>query len=341
MNMRLQIKNNGAIKKKIIKRKRNILAVILLVLILGFVYEQVGEHLDSNRFQPPGKIINVDGHNMHIFAEGKGNATVVFAAGWKIPCPYVDFYPLYNELSKHTRIAVYDRPGYGWSEKANTPRDIDVIAKEMHELLKKSGEKAPYILVGHSIGSLEVIRFAQLYKDEVKGVVLIDGSNPDMYKNAVKPSAFVSLRTLIFNNSVYLFNKSGIARLLVNVIPSFYSSTVLVTSRNNFESAPVNFKELDAAMFLKNFNNGNQVDEGRNKEINANKVASKGYINDIPLRIITSEEINSYKEARANQLNLKQWSTDSKQIIVKDSGHAIHWVDPEVINKEILELLDD
>ena len=99
--------------------------------------------------------------------------------------------------------------------------------------------------------------------------------------------------------------------------------------------------EINAAMFLKNFNNGNQVDEGRNKEINANKVASKGFLNDIPLRIITSEEINSYKEARANQLNLKQWSTDSKQIIVKESGHAIHWVHPEVINKEILELLGD
>ncbi|MDF2674057.1 MAG: putative hydrolase or acyltransferase of alpha/beta superfamily [Clostridiales bacterium] len=339
--MKSQIKDNGAVKRKILKRKSKILIGILVILILGIVYEQIGEHLDNNRFQPPGKIINVDGHNMHIFAEGKGNATVVFAAGWKTPSPYVDFYPLYSEISKHTRIAVYDRPGYGWSEEANTPRDIDVIAKEMHELLKESGEKSPYILVGHSIGSLEMIRFAQLYKDEVKGVVLIDGSNPDMYSNVEKASVLVKLRTSVFNNLIYLFNKSGIARLLINVIPSFYSSTVLVTARNNFQFAPENFKKLDAAMFLKTFNNKNQVDEGKNKEINANKVASNGHIEDIPLRIITSEEINSYKEARTNQLNLKQWAADSKQIIVKGAGHAIHWAHPEMINKEILDLLSN
>ncbi|MDA7025112.1 alpha/beta hydrolase [Bacillus sp. CLL-7-23] len=335
--MKLKVKDNGVSKKK--KRKRNILIGILLVLFTGIVYEQIGQFLDSIRFQPPGKIISVNGHNMHIFAEGKGNTTVVFASGWKVPSPYVDFYPLYSEISKHTRTAVYDRPGYGWSETAHTPRDIDVIAKELHELLKKSGEKAPYILVGHSIGSLEVIRFAQLYKDEVKGVVLIDGSNPDMYSSAKKPSLFVNLRTSIINHSINLSNKCGLTRLLLNVIPDSYSSTVLVTARNNFKFAPENLKKLDAALLLKTLNNRNQVDEGKNKEENANKVASKGYIKDIPLRIITSEEINSYKEARKNQLNLKRWSTDSKQIIVKGSGHAIHWVHPEVINKEILDLL--
>lgn len=339
--MKSQIKDNGVVKRKTLKRKIKILICILLVLILGIVYEQIGELLDSSRFPPPGKIVNVNGHNMHIFAEGKGNTTVVFASGWKIPCPYVDFYPLYSEISKYTRIAVYDRPGYGWSEEANTPRDIDVIAKEMHELLKKSGERAPYILVGHSIGSLEVIRFAQLYKNEVKGVVLIDGSNPDMYSNAEKPSVLVTLRTSIFNNSIYLFDKSGIARLLLNLIPNFYSSTVLVTARNNFQFAPENFKKLDAAMFLKTFNNRNQVDEAKNKEVNASKVALNGYIKNIPLRIITSEETNSYKEAGKNQRNLKKWSADSKQIIVKGAGHAVHWGHSEVINKEILDLLSN
>lgn len=325
---------------KTISMKKKIILGILTILIMGIAYEQIGEYCDKIKYKPIGQLINVNGHNMHIFREGNGNATVVFASGWKIPSPYVDFYPLYSEMSKHTRIAVYDRPGYGWSDIANDSRDIDTITKETHELLEKSGEHPPYILIGHSIGSLEVLRFAQLYKNEVKGVILIDGSNPDMYSSMVKPSVFASMRASLFNSSIYLLNKIGISRLLFNIVPNFYSSTVLSTARNNLSLTPDNFKKLDEAMFLRTFNNKNQIDEGKNKEMNALIVVSEGYINDIPLRIITSEEINSYKEAGENQLNLKKWSTDSKQTIVKGSGHAIHWYHPEVINNEILDILN-
>jgi len=329
------------INKKTLNRKKKILLGLLIILLAGIVYEQAGLHFDDTKYKPVGQLITVNGHKMHIFGEGNGNTTVVFASGWKTPSPYVDFYPLYSELSKHTRIAVYDRPGYGWSDVANTPRDIDTITEEIHELLEKSGEKPPYILIGHSIGSLEVIRFAQIYKNEVKGVVLIDGSNPDMYSTMVKASKFAYMRASINNNLIYLLNKLGIPRLLCNIFPDFYSSTVLATARNNLALAPDNFKEIDLAMFLKTFNNRNQVDEGDNKEMNAQKVVANGYIKDIPLRIITSEELNNYKQSKDNQLNLKKWSTDSKQIIVKGTGHAIHWSHPEVINKEIHAIIND
>lgn len=318
---------------------KKILLGILIIFMVGIVYEQAEEYFYNIKFKPVGRLINVNGHNMHIFAEGKGPATVVFASGWKVPSPYVDFYPLYSEISKHTKIAVYDRPGYGWSDVADTPRDIDTITTEIHELLEKSGEKPPYILVGHSIGSFEVLRFAQIYKDEVKGVVLLDGSNPDMYSNMVRPSAFAFMRASIFNNSIYLLNKIGISRLLFNTVYN-YSSTTLSTARNNLSLAPGNFKKLDEEMFLRTFNNSNQVDEGNNKENNAFKVLSNGNINDIPLKIITSEELNSYKESKENQLNLKKWSIDSKQIVVKGAGHAIHWSHPEMISAEILDILN-
>lgn len=322
-------------------RKKKVLLGILIILLLGITYEQIGQYFDSKKYKPVGQIININGHDMHIYAEGNGNATVVFASGWAVPSPYVDFYPLYSVTSKYARTVVYDRPGYGWSDIADTPRDIDTITKEIHELLEKSGEKPPYILVGHSIGSLEVIRFAQLYENEVKGVVLIDGSNPDMYLNTVKPSAIATMRASIFHKSIYLLNKSGIFRLLINIVPNFYSSTPLVTARNNLDLAPDNFDELDAAMFTRTCLNRNQVDEKKNKEKNALEVVANGHINDVPLRIITSEELNNYEESKENQLNLQKWSTDSKQIVVTGSGHAIHWYNPKVINNEILEILSN
>jgi len=41
-------------------------------------------------------LIDVNGHDMHIWAEGTGGATVVFGVGYQMPSGYVDFYPLYN-----------------------------------------------------------------------------------------------------------------------------------------------------------------------------------------------------------------------------------------------------
>lgn len=329
------------IRRKHAGWKLKTLVAILAVLTVGIVYEQVGEYLDGREYQPAGQVVEVNGHNMHVFAEGKGSATVVFASGWEVPCPYVDFYPLHSVISKHARIAVYDRPGYGWSEAADTPRNIDTMAGEVHQLLEKSGQKPPYVLVGHSIGSLEVLRFAQLYRDEVKGMVLIDGSNPEMYAHMAKPSALAYFRAGISHDLIYLINKAGISRLLCAIMPNFYSSTVLSTARNSFSLAPRSLIGLDQAMFLKNFNNRNQLAEGRNKRNNASEVAAHGHLKNVPLVIITSEQTNSYREARMNQSNLFKWSTDSKQIIVKDSGHAVHWYHPEVINREILAILNE
>lgn len=135
----------------------------IILLAAGLIYEKSGEYLDNRKYTPPGKIVKINGHKMHIYTEGSGDSTVVFASGFGIPCPYTDFYPLYSKISKHAKIAVYDRPGYGWSEEAIASIDIDTTAAELHELLERSGQKPPYILVGHSLASLEIIRFAQLY----------------------------------------------------------------------------------------------------------------------------------------------------------------------------------
>lgn len=326
-------------KRKTIKLRIKILLTIFIILVVGITYEQISEYVDNKKYKPVGNLINVDGHNMHIWAEGTGDETVVFGVGYQMPSGYVDFFPLYSEILKHTRVAVYDRPGYGWSDVADTPRDIDTITKEIHELLVQAGEKPPYIFVAHSIASLEAIRFAQLYKDEVKGVVLIDGSNPGMYTNMQKQSSLAYARTSIFKNAIYFINKTGITRLLFSTVYP-YSSTPMSTGRNGMALATEQLRKLDAAMFLRTFNNHNQVDEGKNKEKNAFDVLSHGYIGDIPLRIITSEELNNYPESKENQLNLLKWSTDSKQIVVDGSGHAIHWSNPRVINTEIIDLLN-
>lgn len=75
-------------------------------------------------------------------------------------------------------VVAPDRPGYGRTPATSAPRDPCTIAAEQHEWLARSGLKPPYLLVGHSIGGLYQYAFARLYPDEVKGLLLLEGTNP-------------------------------------------------------------------------------------------------------------------------------------------------------------------
>ncbi len=198
-------------------------------------------------------------------------------------------------------------------------------------MLVKSGEKAPYILVGHSLASLEVIRFAQMYKNEVKGIVMIDAGNPEYYSNEDGEDQSVIADLLVSSLS-----KFGGFRLIFNMA----ASSSINASRNNLSLVPENLKELDKAMYLKNMINKNKNDEMKNAKNNAAKVVSNSKLGGIPLRILTSEsKANEELNWKQSQQNFKNWSTDSKQIMVSGTDHYIHQYKPEIINEQILEIL--
>jgi len=105
-----------------------------------------------------------------------GSVPVVFENGlggrmewWKKVLP---------EISKETTTFAYNRPGYGSSDPASTPRDGLHIVDELRILLQSKGLNPPYILVGHSLGGLYMQLFARRYPDEVRALILVDSTHP-------------------------------------------------------------------------------------------------------------------------------------------------------------------
>lgn len=82
------------------------------------------------------------------------------------------------EISGDTTTFAYNRPGYGHSDAASTPRDGAHIVDELRALLVSKGLKPPYVLVGHSLGGLYMQLFARRYPDEVAGLILVDSTHP-------------------------------------------------------------------------------------------------------------------------------------------------------------------
>jgi pimeloyl-ACP methyl ester carboxylesterase len=113
-------------------------------------------------------------------AAGTGSPTVVFEAG--LGAMSAGWSWIQPEIGKFTRTVSYDRAGLGWSDASPAHPSALLTVWRLHKLLQMAGVPGPYVLVGHSMGGLLVRVFANLYPDEVAGMVLVDASHPDQFK---------------------------------------------------------------------------------------------------------------------------------------------------------------
>jgi pimeloyl-ACP methyl ester carboxylesterase len=144
---------------------------------------------DRRRYPPPGLLVNVDGHPMHLQGRGPDSSgpTVVLEAGMGSFSP--NWYWVQQELALRIRSVAYDRAGLGWSRPSRRPRDAQTIAAELRDALREAGLEPPYVLAGHSFGGLPVRAFADLYPELTAGLVLVDASHPDQWVRWPTPHA--------------------------------------------------------------------------------------------------------------------------------------------------------
>src|SRR3712207_2211553 len=143
--------------------------VLLALAVLGAIYQTVAMEIDRRTYPPPGQLVQVGGHRLHIRCVCRGTPTVILeAANGGMSAHWVR---AQQEVARTTRACAYDRAGLGWSEPGQRPRDARRISSELHHLLGNAGIEGPYVLVGHSYGGLYVRTYADRYHDEVAGVV--------------------------------------------------------------------------------------------------------------------------------------------------------------------------
>ncbi|HET6147004.1 MAG TPA: alpha/beta fold hydrolase [Polyangia bacterium] len=129
----------------------------------------------------PARVEIIDGRQVEIATAGSGGAaTVVFEAG--LCDDWTRWDEVASEISHHTRVFAYSRPGYGASGPATTPRDPNTIVEELRALLASQGYAPPYVLVGHSNGGGYMELFAKSHADEVVGVVLVEPRHRDFLR---------------------------------------------------------------------------------------------------------------------------------------------------------------
>lgn len=141
----------------------------VLLLTATTLYQAISSWLEDQR-SPPGELIDVGQFKLHLYVVGEGSPTIVIDSS----LGGIEGYFLIDELSKLTRVCIYDRAGYGWSDSSPFSRTSHQIIQELDTLLIQAGIDPPYILMGNSFGSYNVRLYAHLFPEKVVGLVLTD-----------------------------------------------------------------------------------------------------------------------------------------------------------------------
>lgn len=140
------------------------------------------------------------GRQLYLRCAGSGSPTVLMDSGihdssdtWTITdteYPVPSSPSVFRRVARFTRVCIYDRPGTirytdppaltTRSTPVPMPRKLPDVAADIHKLLRRAGVRKPIVLAAHSMGGLIARYFAQTYRQEVTGMVLVDAFGTDI-----------------------------------------------------------------------------------------------------------------------------------------------------------------
>ncbi len=149
---------------------------------------------ESGSANNSGKLVDIGGgRKMYMECQGTGYPTVVFVSGtgdrtetWsKTLDPSKQ--AVLPAIAETNRVCAYDRPGTivatgegaedfkkSRSDPVPQPTTLQDGVDDLHALLSASGERGPYVVVGHSMGGAISRLYASEYPEDVSGLVLVD-----------------------------------------------------------------------------------------------------------------------------------------------------------------------
>jgi len=286
------------------------------VSLAGAVYESVAEAADVRAYPPPGRMVDVGGHRLHINCVGTGTPTVVIDAGWGDASGAWSSW-VQPEAARITRVCTYDRAGMGYSEPGPLPRTAERFAQELHTLLWRADVLGPYVLVGHSLGGLPVRVFAHEYPMDVAGVVLIESMNPSGAQPSTSATPTRTDSHSIVDGALTLPARTGVLRLLAG--PLHLDAGLSPEVANYYVAFSVTPRYLQT-----------WLDEGKGMPESLAQAGAVNSLGEVPLIVLSRGLIPGQdQDWQRMQSELLELSSRSQQLFADKSGHNIEFDQPE------------
>ncbi|MGK7893333.1 MAG: alpha/beta fold hydrolase [Xenococcus sp. (in: cyanobacteria)] len=283
--------------------------------------------------KPPGELIDIGEAKLHLYRKGTGNFTVILDHS----LGGIEGYFLIDALAEIAQVCIYDRAGYGWSDRSQKSRCSKNIVKELDLLLTKANIKPPYILIGDSFGSYNMRLYAHQFPKKVVGMILTDGLHekamldlPPVIK-AIKLFFLSGFIISIFGSVVGIIRLLGICRVFELIKPELnkFSTSIRQKVKRSFYR-PQHWLTM--------------AQEISNLENSAQQLIVDNHFNNLPIVSIKAQtflkpslfnfffpfaQLAQVREQIHRELNLL--SDDVTQLSANRSSHFVWLDEPEII----------
>ena len=295
-----------------------------LILFLGatFMYHQVSLRQERKLLTPIGKQVTVNGHQMNVSITGEGPETIVLLSGAGIASPILDFKNLSDLLSKKYKVVVVERAGYGFSEDSDRSRDVMEVLSETRQALAQAHVSGPYVIISHSMASLESLAWQEKYPNEVKALIGLDWALPESYEDLKDNQALLTV--------AYWSSKIGLLRYFPE---SFYIKNPTLTETERQQYKLLAYKQLMSQAMLH---------ESRLAKENAKKVPSSINPKIPALLLVSNGEGTTFSQSEWQRYAERFASDQSNvQVVYMDAPHDLYHYQSDAIVSHIKEFLEN
>ena len=301
--------------KKLKKWSLGFLSFILLFLGATFIFHRISLEKEQASLTPVGQTVLVNGHKINVYVEGDGPETIVILSGAGIASPILDFKDVSDSLSKNYKIVVVERAGYGYSEDSNQSRDVMEVLSETRQALSQANVTGPFIILSHSIASLESLAWQEKYPDEVKALVGLDWALPASYEDLKDNQALLTV--------AYWSSKIGLLRYFPE---SFYIKNPTLTETERQQYKLLAYKQLMSQAMLH---------ESRLVKENAKKVPSSINPKIPTLLLVSNGQGTSFSQSEWQHF-AEEFASDQSnvQVVYMDAPHDLyHYKSHEIVSQ--------
>lgn len=308
--------------KKLKKCCLAFLGFILLFLVATFIFHRISLEKEQASLTPMGKTVLVNGHKINVYVEGDGPETIVVLSGAGIASPILDFKNLTDSLSKKYKVVVVERAGYGFSEDSDQSRDVMTVLSETRQALSQANISGPFIILSHSMASLESLAWQEKYPDEVKALVGLDWALPASYEDLKDNQALLTV--------AYWSSKIGLLRYFPE---SFYIKNPTLTETERQQYKLLAYKQLMSQAMLH---------ESRLARENAKKVPSNINPKIPALLLVSNGEGTTFSQSEWQRYAERFASDQSNvQVVYMDAPHDLYHYQSDAIVSRIKEFLEN
>jgi pimeloyl-ACP methyl ester carboxylesterase len=306
-------------------------------------------------FPAPGRLVDLGGWRLHLNCSGQANPSrpvVILEAGagdfsvdWSLVQPLI---------ARFARVCSYDRAGAGWSDLGPRPRTMRQQVWELHALLDKSGERPPFVLVGHSYGGWLTRLFAESYPADVSGLVLVESGAEDPLRiingKVTHASELAKGQPVPAVKTSDPLRESDIPPRIVALIQSSIGDRgghFNDPPRNKLPPEARRMREWSLSQIKHAASNDNPFEADELVAMLAERKKKQNVLGDLPLIVISRglldeegpQAVQREEAHRDDQAALVTLSSAGKQIVATKSGHHVPLDEPGIIVSAIREMI--